>query len=388
MASLYSHLTCARCSKTYAAAALHNRCDCGGTLLARYDLSNKIDLAEARQRPPGMWRYRELLPVQGEPVSLGEMETPLLFLPRISQRFGVDVYLKDDGMLPSGTFKARGAAVGLSRAVELGVKSLIMPSAGNAGGAWSLYAARAGVPITVTMAVTAPRSNQIEVELAGGTLELVEGTIADAGRRAKEIAAESGAYLSSTFNEPFRVEGKKTAWLEVFDALGSGGSMRLPGTIITSVGGGVAAVSALKAAREVAELGWTGFDVPTIVGVQAEDCAPIVRAFEAGADAAEPWEETPTTIAAGLRVPAPSESDLVLGAVRDTGGEMVAVSETEIRSAVADVASTEGVSVCPEGATTLSALARLADRGSRVRGPVILYNTGSGAKYLDALAAT
>lgn len=385
MVSLNTHLDCARCSKTYGASELHNRCDCGGTLLARYDLSSGVDLAKVRERPGGMWRYRELLPIQGEPVSLGEMQTPLLHLPRISERFGVEVHLKDDGMLPSATFKARGAAVGLTRAAELGVKSLVMPSAGNAGGAWSLYAARAGIPITVTMAATAPRSNQVEVELAGATLELVEGTIADAGRRAKQIAEETGAYLVSTFNEPFRVEGKKTAWLEVFDALGRDGSMRLPGTIITSVGGGVAAVSALKAAQEVTELGWAGLDVPAIVGVQAADCAPVVRAFESGADSAEPWEQISTTIAAGLRVPAPSEGDLVLRTVRDTGGAMIAVTDDEIRTAIADLAASEGVAVCPEGATTLVALQRLAESGTTPRGPVVLYNTGAAAKYLTAL---
>ncbi|MFP5298970.1 MAG: threonine synthase [Actinomycetota bacterium] len=385
MVSLNTHLDCARCSKTYGASELHNRCDCGGTLLARYDLSSGVDLAKVRERPGGMWRYRELLPIQGEPVSLGEMQTPLLHLPRISERFGVEVHLKDDGMLPSATFKARGAAVGLTRAAELGVKSLVMPSAGNAGGAWSLYAARAGIPITVTMAATAPRSNQVEVELAGATLELVEGTIADAGRKAKQIAEETGAYLVSTFNEPFRVEGKKTAWLEVFDALGRDGSMRLPGTIITSVGGGVAAVSALKAAQEVTELGWAGLDVPAIVGVQAADCAPVVRAFESGADSAEPWEQISTTIAAGLRVPAPSEGDLVLRTVRDTGGAMIAVTDDEIRTAIADLAASEGVAVCPEGATTLVALQRLAESGTTPRGPVVLYNTGAAAKYLTAL---
>lgn len=333
-----------------------------------------------------MWRYRELLPIEGDPVSLGEVETPLVELPTISERYGVRVLLKDDGMLPSGTFKARGAAVGLSRAVELGVSQIVMPSAGNAGGAWALYAARAGIPITVTMASSAPRSNRVEVELAGAHLELVEGTIADAGRRAKEIASETGAYLASTFNEPFRVEGKKTAWLEVFDALGDGERMRLPGTIITSVGGGVAAVSALKAAREVTALGWTGLDVPAIVGVQAADCAPIVRAFEAGAATVEPWEGVPATIAAGLRVPAPSEGDLVLETIRDTGGTMLAAEEAEIRDAIGELASLEGVAVCPEGATTLVALRELARRGDRLRGPVVLYNTGAGSKYLSALA--
>jgi threonine synthase len=179
-------------------------------LLARYDLT-PFDLDSVRARPPGMWRYRELLPVQGDPVSLGEGPTPLLPAPRLSERFGVEVLVKDDGPLPSGTFKARGAAAGLSRAVELGATSVVMPSAGNAGTAWALYAARAGVRMTVTMARTAPEPNKQEVRLAGGELVEVEGTIADAAVRAREISAETGAFLASTFAEPYRVEGKKSA---------------------------------------------------------------------------------------------------------------------------------------------------------------------------------
>src|SRR5918999_3657776 len=216
MGSRLDRLECARCGRTYSARDLHNRCDCGGTLLARYDLS-KIDLEEVRQRAPGMWRYEELLPVRGPRVSLGEVETPLLFAHVLSERWQTDVWIKDDGVLPTGTFKARGAAVGLSKAVELGVKSVVMPSAGNAGGAWALYAARAGIEITVTMARTAPTMNQAEVLAAGGNLELVDGTIADAGRRAAEIAAETGADLVKTFSQPYRLEGKKSCWLELFD---------------------------------------------------------------------------------------------------------------------------------------------------------------------------
>ena len=355
---------------------LQNRCDCGGTLLARYDLT-PFPLDEVRSRAAGMWRYRELLPVQGEPVSLGEGATPLLFAPRLSERFGVDVYVKDDGPLPSGTFKARGAAAGLSRAVELGARDVVMPSAGNAGAAWSLYAARAGVGMTVTMARSAPEQNKAEVRLAGAELVEVDGTIADAAVRAREIAAETGAFLASTFAEPYRVEGKKTAWLECFEQLG-----RLPGTVVTSVGGGVAAVACAKAVEEVVALGWFEGRGPRIVGVQPLGCAPIVRAFDAGADVAEPWGEEPQTIAAGLRVPAPSEGDLVLSVVRGSRGTMLAVTEQEITAALADLASSEGLLVCPEGATTLAALTRVPE----LQGPVVLYNTGAAGKYLDALA--
>ena len=325
-----------------------------------------------------MWRYRELLPVRADPVSLGEGPTPLLPAPRLSERFGVEVYVKDDGPLPSGTFKARGAAAGLSRAVELGAESFVMPSAGNAGAAWSLYAARAGVQMTVTMARSAPEENKVEVRLAGAELVEVDGTLADAAARAREIASETGAFLASTFAEPYRVEGKKSAWLECFDQLDA-----LPGTVVTSVGGGVAAVACAKAAEEAIALGWFEGPPPVVVGVQAAGCAPIVRAFEAGAGTAEPWNEEPATIAAGLRVPAPSEGDLVLKVVRGSGGSMIAVSEDAIVGAISDLATTEGMLVCPEGATTLAGLAHL----EGLRGPVVLYNTGAAGKYLGGLSA-
>lgn len=379
-----SELICARCETAHPASDLHNRCDCGGTLLPGYRGGAALD--EILGRRSGMWRFRELLPVVGEPISLGEPETPLLFAPRLSERLGVETFIKDDSPLPGGTFKARGAAVGLSRAVELGVERIVMPSAGNAGGAWALYAARAGVEITVTMARSAPGANQKEVELAGGHLELVEGTIADAGARAKDIAARTGAFLAATFNEPYRVEGKKTAWLETFLQLGGGTTMRFPSTIVLPVGGGVAAVAAAKAADEVRRMGWVPetADAPRLVGVQPEDCAPIVRAFQRGEEAVAVWTERSTTIAAGLRVPAPSEGDLVLDRVRASGGTMLAVSEEDIRRAVTDLASSEGLFACPEGAATVPAAARLA-AGGDLEGPVVLYNTGSGVKYLDAL---
>jgi threonine synthase len=355
-----TRLECARCGTPHPADVLQTRCtSCGGTLLVRYDLASV-----KRPERGGLWAYAPLLPVVGEPVSLGEPETPLIPLG--------DVYVKDDGVLPGGTFKARGAAVGVTRARELGATSLVLPSAGNAGGAWALYGARAGLPVTVVMARTAPAMNQDEVRLAGATLELVDGTLADAGRRAKEIAAETGAFLAATFGEPYRVEGKKTAWLEMFDQLG-----RMPGTIVFPVGGGVGLVAAHKAAAEVRELGWYDGPPPALVGVQVDDCAPIVRAFEEGRDAAETWPGEPTTSAAGLRVTAPGESDVVLRCVRDTGGTMVSVSESELTDAVATTARTEGVWLSPEGGAAMAALRRL----DSPREPVVVYNTASGPKY-------
>ncbi|HWL38039.1 MAG TPA: threonine synthase [Frankiaceae bacterium] len=365
---MLTSLDCARCGATHDGTVLQGRCrSCAGTLLARYDLT-----AVDRRARGGLWSYRDLLPVTGSPVSLGEPETPLLPLPRLSGRLGFPVYVKDDGVLPGGTFKARGAAVGVTRAAELGATAIVLPSAGNAGGAWALYAARAGLPVTVVMARTAPEMNHREVTLAGATLELVDGTLADAGARAKAIAAETGAFLAATFGEPYRVEGKKTAWLETFDQLG-----RLPGTIVFPVGGGVGLVAAHKAAEEVRALGWYAQEPPALVGVQVDDCAPIVAAYDAGLDAATPWEGVPTTSAAGLRVTAPGESDLVLRCVRDTGGTMRAVSEADLTAAVGYVARTEGVWLSPEGAAAVAVLPHL----HPPRGPVVVYNTASGPKY-------
>jgi threonine synthase len=377
---LLTHLQCARCGLTHDAEQLHNRCECGGTLLARYEAGREVPFRGLGSRPPGMWRYKELLPLRGDPLSLGHSQTPLLFAPRLADRWGVEVFIKDDSPLPGATFKARGAAVGMSRALELGADSFVMPSAGNAGGAWALYAARAGVPITVTMARSAPEANQREVLTAGGELVLVDGTIGDAAAEAYARAESTGAFFCATFSEPYRIEGKKTAWLEVFDQLGDGDSMGLPRTIIAPVGGGVALWSAAKASAEVAALGWTADPSPQLIGVQASGCAPIVRAFESGSLDVEPWVEELSTAAAGLRVPAPSEGTEVLDQVRASGGLMLAVTEEEIAASTLELARGEGVWACPEGATTAAAATRLAAAGA-LEGPVVLYNTGSGAKY-------
>ena len=384
MASRLQHLECERCRSAHEASVLQNRCSCGGTLLARYELST-LALDDLRAREPGMWRYEELLPTLGEFVSLGEVETPLLPMNGFSERWGIETLLKDDGMLPSGTFKARGAAVGLNRAVELGAPSIVMPSAGNAGAAWALYAARAGVPLTVTMAKSAPTMNQVEVEAAGAELVLVDGTIADAGAAAKEIAQTTGSFLASTFNEPYRLEGKKTAWLEIFDRLGNERSMRLPGSIVVPVGGGVAAVAAAQAVAEVLEAGLATGEPPVIFGVQSDRCAPIARAFERGLTEVESWGGDPETIAAGLRVPAPSEGDLVLDRVRASGGRMLTVPEADIVPAVRYLASTEGVFACPEGAAAFLGAETLARQAALVE-PVVIYNTGAGSKYASFLA--
>lgn len=383
MSSQLSHLECARCGGRHDPDVLQQRCACGGTLQARYEL-DPTDLGDVRARPSGMWRYEELLPLGSEPISLGEPQTPLVFLQRQSERWGVETWMKDDGILPSGTFKARGAAVAVSRAAELGATAIVMPTAGNAGAAWALYTARAGLQLTVVMSRTAPASQQAEVTAAGAELELVDGSIADAGSRAKQIASQSGALFAGTLSEPYRLEGKKTAWFELFDQCGDETTMRIPRTLIIPVGGGVAALAAAKAVEEVRALGWTTDAAPTLVGVQAQDCAPIVKAFEESRDDVPAWEQPTTTIAAGLRVPAPTEGALVLDRVRRSGGTMLAVAERDLRLSVRLLAATEGLFVCPEGAATVAAADRLARKGE-LEGPVVLYNTGSGIKYLDVL---
>ncbi|MEA2486686.1 MAG: threonine synthase [Actinomycetota bacterium] len=384
MPSHLSHLECARCGATYDPNELHERCSCGGTLLCRYDLGAPVDLRSVRGRPRSFTRFKELLPPLDNAVSLGEIETPLIDSPRLSQRYGPRILVKDDSPLPGGTFKARGAFAGLNRAHDLGAQHIVMPSAGNAGGAWALYAARAGVDLHVTMSRSAPAMNQAEVRAAGAVLELVEGSMADAGLRAKEIANDTGAFLAATFNEPYRLEGKKAAWLEVFDGLGDDDDMHFPDAIVVPVGGGVAAVAALKAAEEVVALGWAGDRTPRLIGVQAKGAAPIATAFAAGSTEVTAVEGEPDTIAAGLRVPAPAEGDLVLATVRRSGGAMVVVDDDEIRGAIDELAASEGIYACPEGAATLAAMKKI-EAGFGPDETVVLYNTGSGAKYAGRL---
>ena len=234
------------------------------------------------------------------------------------------------------------------------------------------------------MARTAPLANQAEVVAAGGNLELVEGSIADAGRAAKDLASETGAFLAATFSEPYRLEGKKAAWLEVFDVMGAERSMGFPRTLVMPVGGGVGAIAAAKAAEEVLALGWADGRSPRLIGVQSDECAPLARAFEEDLDEVAAWEGDPRTVAAGLRVPYPAEGTLVLRCIRESGGEMTAVAEDRIVDAMRDFAASEGVFAGPEGATTVLAAERLAHEG-KLEGPVVLYNTASAAKYVDLL---
>lgn len=380
-------LTCSRCGRSHDAGQARNLCDCGGPLLVDYDLdaAKQTFTREAIAGGPAtMWRYRELLPV-GNPsheVSLGEGFSPLLPLPELGRRIGLpNLWVKDDGVNPTGTFKARGAACGVSRARELGIREVALPTAGNAGGAWAAYGAAAGIRVHVAMPADAPEANRLECLAYGADVRLVEGLISDAADAVAEGVDRHGWFDVSTLREPYRVEGKKTIGFEVAEQLG----WDPPDAVLCPSGGGVGIIGLLRAFEQLRALGWIG-TLPRLVAVQAEGCAPLVRAFEAGRAACEPWEGA-ETIAAGLRVPKPFGDFLVLRAIRETGGTAVAVSDDAILEAMGLLARV-GVLACPEGAAALAAASALRERGDL--GPadrVVLLSTGTGLKYPEALGA-
>jgi threonine synthase len=288
------------------------------------------------------------------------------------------ISIKDESGNPTGSFKVRGLAVAVSKAIELGTREFVIPTAGNAGGALAAYAARTGTAAYVYMPTDAPQANQLEVRAFGGKLVLVEGLISDAGRRAAVDAAKHGWFDMSTFREPYRLEGKKTMGLELAEACRGD----LPDVIVYPTGGGTGLVGMCKAFEELEALGWLNAKRPRMVSVQAAGCAPVVRAIEKGSQRIEPWEHA-TTDAAGLRVPSPFADRLILRAIRQSNGTAIAVSEQEIVSAQAEMASLEGVLAAPEGAATWAALKHLAARGwAKPEERVVLFNTGSGLKYL------
>ena len=388
-----SHLQCPRCNREHAADTLTNLCDCGSPLLARYDYERVGATPQTvAERAPDLWRYHELLPV-GDPasiVSLGEAMTPLLPLSRVGERLGLHrLLMKDDGRLPTGSFKARGAAVGVSRAIELGARRLSMPTNGNAGAAWAAYAARGGVTIGVAMPIDAPTITRAEVSVVGGDLCLVRGHIGDAGRwLAATEAARSGAARAaeptfdvSTLREPYRIEGKKTMALEMAEQLG----WTMPDVVVYPTGGGVGLIGMHKAFGELRELGWVAGDLPRFVAVQSTGCAPIVQAFETGVSEAETWP-SPQTAAFGINVPKPLGDFLILRALRDSGGTAVAVEDAELLADIGLIGRLEGLFVCPEGAATITAARRLRERGWIGEDDVVVVlNTGSGLVYPDAV---
>jgi threonine synthase len=382
--SALSHLDCARCGARYGTDQVQGTCSCGSPLLARYDMQEVADLVSPREiagRPPDLWRYHELLPVReaGHVVSLGEGMTPLLALPKLGKALGVPrLLMKDEGLIPTGTFKARGAAVGVSRAAELGVTGVAMPTNGNAGAAWSAYAARAGLRSLVVMPVDAPEITRAECTAAGAELYLVDGLIGDAASLvAGALSRRPGYQDVSTLKEPYRIEGKKTMGLEIAEQLG----WRMPGVIVYPTGGGVGIIGIYKALRELLELGWVSGDLPRLVAVQAVGCAPIVRAFERGARESEPWPDA-RTVAFGITVPKALGDFLILDALYATGGTALAVDDDALLADQREAARLDGSFVCPEGAACFTAVRRLREDGWLSEGDeVVVLNTGTGLKY-------
>ncbi|HEY7357983.1 MAG TPA: threonine synthase [Ktedonobacterales bacterium] len=386
--SYLTHLECSRCGNAYEAEAVQtvSAC-CGKPLLARYDLARarqEWERATLAARPTTMWRYHELLPARqaAEVVSLGEGMTPLLACERLGQALGfagARALVKDEGQNPTGSFKARGMSAAVSRARALGVKALATPSAGNAAAALAAYAARAALPATVFMPVDAPESAKVQVAASGADLYLVQGLINDAGAMVAALKDERGWFDVATLKEPYRAEGKKTMGFELAEQLG----WRLPDAIIYPAGGGTGIVGMWKAFEELEALGWIDAKRPRMMIVQSEGCAPLVRAFETGAETAELWQGA-ETLAGGLRVPAAIGDFLILRAVRGSGGTALTVSDMEMLAAARLLAASEGIFAGLEGAATVAAYGKLlADGTLKPEDEVALFNTGSGLLSLD-----
>ncbi|WP_281658838.1 threonine synthase [Halobacillus sp. Cin3] len=386
--SYISHLYCPKCSKTYNTSEPHHLCTCGSPLLVNYDLealSSSWSKDSLRDRNPDLWRYHELLPLQNPSyrVSLGEGMTPLLSLPALGKDMNIPhLDMKDEGVIPTGSFKARGAAVGVSKARELGVKELAMPTNGNAGAAWSLYAARASITPTIVMPVDAPKITRNECAVSGARLFLVNGLISDAGQIISRAAQDPDIYDVSTLKEPYRIEGKKTMGLEIAEQT----EWKLPDVILYPTGGGVGLIGIYKAIRELQRLGWVeNGRMPRLVAVQSEGCAPIVKAWEEGRKESDFWEGA-ETMAFGINVPKAIGDFLVLEAIYESNGCAAAVSESSIREEQQRAAQMEGTFVCPEGAAAFSAARQLRQKNwIKEEEHVVVLNTGAGIKYPDTV---
>jgi threonine synthase len=379
--SYVTHLECAACAKRYTAGELHNLCECGGPLLVRYDLDTLRQnwlRDSVSSGPNSMWRYAPILPVRhpSDVVSLGEGMTPLIH----ARHLGEQVWVKDEGINPTGSFKARGLSCAISMGRELGVKKFAIPSAGNAASAMAAYAAAAGLEAHIFMPRDVPQANYIECKAFGAHVTLVDGLISDCGKIVAARKDAEGWFDVSTLKEPYRIEGKKTMGLEVAEQFG----WELPDAIFYPAGGGVGMIGMWKAFAEMEALGWIGPKRPKMICVQAAGCAPIVKAFEEGKPRSEFWDNA-TTVASGLRVPKALGDFLVLNAVRESGGTAVAVSDSDMLDAGVELATMEGIFAAPEGAACVAALKKLlADGFLKPSDRVVLYNTGSGLKYLEA----
>jgi len=380
-------LECAACGLRHEAGRLHNLCTkCGKPLLVRYDLerAGRTLTREALQaRPATMWRYREVLPVEREEhvVSLGEGWTPLLSVPRLGQKLGLkNLMIKDESRNPTQSFKARGMTTAVSMALELGVKKLAVPSAGNAAGALAAYAARAGLEAHIFMPKDTPKANVIECIETGAHVTLMDGLITDCGAEVGRRKEKEGWFDVSTLKEPYRVEGKKTLGYELAEQL----NWTLPDVILYPTGGGTGLIGMWKAFDEMQTMGWIGSKRPRMISVQAAGCAPIVRAFEEGKRFADEFKNAATT-ASGLRVPKAIGDFLMLDAIRASGGTAIAVTDEELIAATREIGAAEGLFVAPEGAACWPALKKLVKAGQvKADERVVIFNTGAGVKYLES----
>jgi threonine synthase len=376
-------LECSACGKKYDASKEQHLCTCGKPLLARYDLKRAAEtfmLETLKDRPRNLWRYAEVLPGD-PPVSLGEGMTPLVHAKRLGASMGLgNLYVKDEGLNPTGSFKARGMSAAVTRARQLGVKALAAPTAGNAGGALAAYAAAAGMAAVIVMPADTPSANVMECQAFGARVVKLNGLISDCGKYVAENKDREGWYDVSTLKEPYRVEGKKTMGYELWEQFAG----KLPHAIFYPTGGGVGLIGMCKAFDELQQMGRIGAERPRMVAVQAEGCAPIVKAWEAHQGSAQFFPNA-ATIASGLRVPGPLGDRLILSMLRQTRGTAVAVTDNEMLRAGRELASREGILAAPEGASTVVAAHILAGSGwIKPHETVVLFNTGTGYKYSEA----
>jgi threonine synthase len=378
-----THLECAYTGEHYKADEVHNLSRAGKPLLVRYDLQGvkkALTKEKLAKRPPDLWRYRELLPVRRaeDIVSLGEVMTPLVPLPKLAAKLGgAEILIKDEGRLPTGSFKARGLVMAVSMAKALGIKHMAMPTNGNAGAALAAYATQAGIKTTIFCPEDTPEVNVSEIELQGATVYRVNGLIDDCGKIVGEGKAKAGWFDTSTLKEPYRIEGKKTMGLELAEQLG----WDVPDVIFYPTGGGTGLIGMWKAFAELEAIGFIGSKRPRMIAVQAAGCAPMVRAFEAGEEHAPRWENA-HTVASGIRVPQAVGDFLILRAVRESGGFAIAVPDEAINAALSEVARAEGFLLCPEGAATYAAYKQsLADGRVKRTERALLFNCSTGLKY-------
>ena len=389
MPSTLTHLECSRpgCGQTFDFSRRQNLCSaCNAPLLARYDLAaarRTLTREALKSRTPSMWRYEEMMP-PGAPVTLGEGMTPLLPALRLGEHLGLGrLYIKDEGQNPTASFKARGLSAAVTMAKALGIDTIALPTAGNAGGAAAAYAAHAGLRCVIAMPADTPGAIVLECRAFGAEVHLIDGLISDCGTFIANNAATNGWYEVSTLKEPYRIEGKKTMGYELWEEFEG----KLPDVIVYPTGGGVGLIGMWKAFEELEAMGLTGSARPRMIAAQAEGCAPIVRAFEQHASASVMWQNA-ATVAAGLRVPKPLGDFLILADVYASRGEAVAVTDAELMSACVEMARLEGILGAPEGGAGLAAIRTLVEQSKIARHEsIVLFNTGSGYKYLEAWQA-